>query len=76
MADELLDSYLGMDQVSYRLAIHVESARRLVRRGRLPALRVGNKWLVRRDVLEAFAQRYDSRRGRRAVDNAAPRPRA
>lgn len=69
MADEILDNYFGMDEVSLRLAIHIESARRLVRQGKLPAVRVGNKWLVRKDALEEFAQQYDPRRGRRALEN-------
>ena len=67
MNDEILENYLGMDEVGRRLSIHVESARRLVRQGKLPAVRVGNKWLVRKDLLEEFAQKYDPRRGRRAL---------
>jgi excisionase family DNA binding protein len=68
MTDEILDNYVGMEEVSLRLSIHLESARRLARRGKLPASRVGNKWLVRKDVLEEFAQRYNPRRGRRALE--------
>lgn len=74
MNDEILENYLGMEEVSRRLGIHVESARRLARQGKLQAVRVGNKWLVRRDILEAFAQRYDPRRGRRALDSEVRQP--
>ena len=74
MNDEILDNYLGMDEVSRRLGIHVESARRLARQEKLQAVRVGNKWLVRRDILEEFAQRYDPRRGRRALDSEVRQP--
>ena len=52
MANEILDNYVGMDEVSRRLGIHIESARRLARQGKLEAQRVGNKWLVRKDVLD------------------------
>jgi excisionase family DNA binding protein len=67
MANEILENYLGMDEVSRRLSIHIESARRLARQGKLPALRVGNKWLVHKDELEEFARRYNPRRGRRPI---------
>ncbi len=58
--------------VRHRLSIHLESARRLARQGKLVALRVGNKWLVRKDVLEEFAQHYDPRRGRKALEPGTP----
>jgi excisionase family DNA binding protein len=67
MAHEILENYIGMDEVSRRLSIHIESARRLARQGKLPAQRLGNKWLVHKDELEKFARRYNPRRGRRPI---------
>ncbi len=69
MNDEILENYLGMDEVARCLSIHVESARRLARQGKIPAVRVGNKWLVRVDVLKEFSRQYDPRRGRRALES-------
>jgi excisionase family DNA binding protein len=67
MANEILENYIGMDEVSRRLSIHIESARRLARQGKLPAQRLGNKWLVHKDELEEFARRYNPSRGRRPI---------
>lgn len=47
MAHKTLDNYVGVEEVSRCLSNHVESARRLARQGKLPAFRVGSKWLVR-----------------------------
>ena len=67
MANEILENYVGMDEVSRRLSIHIESARRLARQGKLPAQRLGNKWLVHKDELEEFARQYNPSRGRRPI---------
>ncbi|MCL4803209.1 MAG: helix-turn-helix domain-containing protein [Anaerolineae bacterium] len=65
--ETLLDSYLDVDQVGRRLNIHPESVRRLIRDGKLPAIKFGNKWLVERSVLEQFASGYDGRPGNKAT---------
>ena len=65
--ETLLDSYLDVDQVARRLSIHPESVRRLIRDGKLPAIKFGNKWLVERSVLEQFASGYDGRPGNKAT---------
>lgn len=51
--------YARVEQVAERLGIHPESARRLMRKGTLPAERVGGRWLVSWGELEAFAEGYD-----------------
>jgi excisionase family DNA binding protein len=65
--EELLDNYAGVSQVAKRLNIHAESVRRLIRQGKLPAIKFGNKWLVERGTLEQFASRYDPRPGNKAT---------
>jgi excisionase family DNA binding protein len=65
--DELLDNYAGVEIVSKRLNIHPESVRRLIRQGKLPAIKFGNKWLVEKSVLEQYASRYDPRPGNKAT---------
>lgn len=63
-ANELEEKYADILEVSVRLSIHPESARRLVRQGRIPgAFKFGNKWLLERDKLEQFALTYDGRPG-------------
>ncbi len=65
--ESLLDQYAGVDAVSERLNIHPESVRRLIRQGKLPAIKFGNKWLVEKSILEQFASRYDPRPGNKAT---------
>lgn len=66
MADPLED-FVGAREAAERLSIHPESVKRLIRRGKLPATKVANKWLIRRDVLEQFASTYDPRPGQKAT---------
>lgn len=63
----LLDNYMGVDEVAERLNIHPESVRRLIRQGKLPAIKFGNKWLIERATLEQYASHYDPRPGNKAT---------
>lgn len=65
--EDLLTQYAGVQEVSDRLNIHPESVRRLIRQGKLPAIKFGNKWLVEKAVLEQYASRYDPRPGNKAT---------
>ena len=64
---DLLDNYAGVVEVSKRLNIHPESVRRLIRQGKIPAVKFGNKWLVDKPTLEQYASRYDPRPGDKAT---------
>lgn len=62
--NELEEKYADVLEASDRLDIHPESARRLVREGRIPgAFKFGNKWLIERNKLEQFALTYSGRPG-------------
>jgi excisionase family DNA binding protein len=65
--EDLLENYAGVTEVSKRLNVHPESVRRLIRQGKLPAIKFGNKWLVEKDILEQFASHYDPRPGNKAT---------
>jgi excisionase family DNA binding protein len=65
--EDLLFSYADVNEVSRRLNIHPESVRRLIRDGKLPAIKFGNKWLVEKSVLDQFASGYDGRPGNKAT---------
>ncbi len=65
--ESLLDNYADVNEVAERLKIHPESVRRLIRQGKLPATKFGNKWLVEKAFLDQFASGYDSRRGNKAT---------
>ncbi len=64
---DLLENYAGVDEAADRLSIHPESVRRLIRQGKLPAIKFGNKWLVEKSSLEQFAGYYDPRPGNKAT---------
>ena len=78
MNDDLAQ-FVTLAEAARRLGIHVQSARRLVKgdRAETPTLRsylVGGRYLVHRDDLEAYAERYDPRPGRKR--QLVPLPRA
>jgi excisionase family DNA binding protein len=64
---DLLESYAGVNEAADRLNIHPESVRRLIRQGKLPAIKFGNKWLLEKSSLEQFAGYYDPRPGNKAT---------
>ncbi len=43
-------------QVGEILQLRVESVARKIRRGEIPAVKLGKRWLVRRETLEALLQ--------------------
>ena len=47
-------TYLSVDQIRERLGFHPESIRRLIRLGKLPALRIGRRLRINVADLEAF----------------------
>jgi excisionase family DNA binding protein len=65
--EDRLEEYADVYAVSKRLRIHPESVRRLIRQGKLPAIKFGNKWLVNKNTLEQYASRYDPRPGNKAT---------
>lgn len=65
--ESLLDNYVDVQGVAERLNIHPESVRRLIRQGKLPAIKFGNKWLIERATLEQYASHYDPRPGNKAT---------
>jgi excisionase family DNA binding protein len=61
----LLDSYYNVIEASRRLRIHPETVKRLCRQGDLPAVKLHNTWLIKRDILDNFAATYVPKRGAR-----------
>lgn len=58
-----LNNLLNVLQASGRLGIHPDTVKRLIYRGKLPAVKVGNTWLIDKDKLENFAETYEPKRG-------------
>lgn len=52
------DEFAGLPEVAERLGVHRATVNDMVRDGRLPAVRSGAHWFVRREHLDAFAAAY------------------
>ncbi len=57
-----MDVLLTTDQAAKILRLHVKRVQALARAGRLPATRIGRKWLFPREQLEARLGRRDTPR--------------
>lgn len=63
ITNDLEEEYADVLEIGKRLGIHLESARRLARQGKLPvAFRSGNKWLMERDRLDQSVSIHTRRR--------------
>ena len=60
----MLDDYADALEASRVLGVHPKTVKLLIREGKLPATKFGNKWLVEKHRLHAFAGGYDPRKGR------------
>ena len=60
----MLENYVDVLEASKILEVHPETVKRLIREGKLPATKFGNKWIMELDRLSVFANVYDGRRGR------------
>ena len=60
----MLENCIDVIEASKILDVHPETVKRLIREGKLPATKFGNKWIIELDRLRVFANTYDGRRGR------------
>jgi excisionase family DNA binding protein len=56
----LLTSY----EVARELGVHHKTISRLLRLGKIPGIKVANRWLIERDTFEAFRKVYSGKNGR------------
>lgn len=68
MTDTFTDTWLALPEVAAALEAHWQTVQRLVSRGDLPAEKVGGRWFVSRDTVEAFRDHWDRERGRYALE--------
>ena len=59
----MLENYIDVIEASKILHVHPETVKRLIREGKLTATKFGNKWIMERDRLRAFANTYQGRSG-------------
>jgi excisionase family DNA binding protein len=58
-----LEDYLVVNEAARRLRIHPDTVKRLCRQGDIPAVKIHNTWLIKRESLEVFAGTYQPKRG-------------
>lgn len=58
------ENSLDAIEASKILDAHPETVKRLIREGKLTAIKFGNKWTMEFNRLRVFANTYDGRRGR------------
>ena len=51
-------------EAASRLRVHPKTVSRLIRMGKLTAVKLANRWLVEEPTLEEFSRGYVGRRGR------------
>ncbi|MCL0102623.1 helix-turn-helix domain-containing protein [Dehalococcoidia bacterium] len=67
----ILDSYFKVPEAGAILGVHPETVKRLCQRGRIPAEKVHNTWLIQKEKLQEFAVTY--RNPRRVNPRTSPR---
>ena len=60
----MFENYIDVNEAAKLLDVHPETVKRLIREGKLPATKFGNKWIIELDRFQVFANTYDGRRGR------------
>ncbi len=60
----LKDSHVSSSEAAMLLGIHPFTIQTLLRAGRLPAEKIANRWLIRRETVEEFAKTYVPKVGR------------
>jgi excisionase family DNA binding protein len=67
------DTFLTTEEVLDYLQVNLRTVYRLIRAGKIPAVRVGRQWRVRRADLDAWLDSQRSRRSRTATSAPAPK---
>ncbi len=64
MSHDVDAAYMSSPQVARILGITGVGVAQLVRQGKIPAVKIANRWLIPRDFVEEFARTYEGKRGR------------
>ncbi len=62
--DNPIDNYISTTEAAEILGIEPKSAGLLARQGKIPSVKIANRWLVDRTKLDEFKETYEGRRGR------------
>ncbi|MCP4612418.1 MAG: helix-turn-helix domain-containing protein [Planctomycetes bacterium] len=59
-----IENYISTTEAAQILGIDPKSAGFLARQGKIPAVKIANRWLVDRTKLNEFKETYEGRKGR------------
>ena len=59
----LTKQYITTSEAAVILTIHPKSAGLLVRQGKIPGVKIANRWLILRSIVEEVAKTYLPKRG-------------
>ena len=62
--EDLTETYMTTSQMAAVLGIHPKAANLLVRNGTVKAVKIANRWLIRRTEVKELAKTYVGRPGR------------
>ena len=57
-------SLISSHEAADRLNVHHKTIARLMRRRKLGAVKVANRWLIQEAAVERFAEKYSGKKGR------------
>jgi excisionase family DNA binding protein len=55
---------VAASEAAKRIGVHHKTMSRLMREGKLKAVKVANRWLIEQSVLDRFAKTYVGKKGR------------
>ena len=61
---DISETYVSSGEAARVLGIHRFAIQQLIHRGQLPAEKIANRWLIRRDALMELAKTYEGKQGR------------
>ena len=64
IVDDLLNSWVTSSDAAAKVGASQVTISQLCQHGKIPALKIANRWLIPRAAFEEFAKDYQPRRGR------------
>ena len=60
---------LTTSEVAEKLGVHPKTISRLIRQGKISAVKLANRWIVEEATFESFGEKYVGKRGRPSGPN-------
>lgn len=60
----IFENYIDVSEASRTMGVHSETIKRMIRDGKLPATKFGNKWIIEREQFRDFADSYKQRKAK------------